>query len=276
MMAKMKVVESPVLAAPQGVSIEFRNIEHVYEGAKSKAPTLSDINFTAKPGEFVALLGPSGCGKSTLLTIAAGLVQPSRGEVLIDGVKVDKPVTDLGFVFQEATLLEWRSAIRNILLQAEARQLDKTEALKRAKALMAQTGIAGFEDSYPNQLSGGMRQRVSICRALLHNPPMLFMDEPFGALDAMTREQMMLDTQQIWMEGRKTVLFVTHDIPEALMLADRIVVLGARPGRILKIHEVNCPRPRHIEDLARPELQAIQQDVRELLRASGAFSRTVQ
>ena len=256
------------------MAIQFRSVTHVYEEGRSRTPALSEIDFVAEPGEFVTLLGPSGCGKSTLLTIAAGLVRPSSGQVLIDGVPVSQPVTNLGFVFQEPTLLEWRSALRNILLQAEARAMDRAKAMTRARQLMARTGIAGFEDAYPAQLSGGMRQRVSICRALLHDPPMLVMDEPFGALDAMTREQMMLDTQQIWMEGRKTVLFVTHDIPEAVLLADKVVVLGARPGRILKVYRIERARPRGIEDLARPEFVQIQHEVRELLRASGAFSRT--
>ncbi|MGN6304241.1 MAG: ABC transporter ATP-binding protein [Mesorhizobium sp.] len=260
-------------AGSGGVSVEFRGISHVYGQGARKTEALRDINFTARPGEFVALLGPSGCGKSTLLTIAAGLVRSSSGTVLIDGIPVTKPATELGFVFQEATLLEWRTALSNIMLQAEARSIDRAQALKRAKELMAQTGISGFEEAYPAQLSGGMRQRVSICRALLHNPPMLFMDEPFGALDAMTREQMIMDTQQIWMDGRKTVLFVTHDIPEALLLADRIVVLGARPGRILKIYEVGGGRPRAMDDLSTKRFVELQHEVRQLLREAGAFAR---
>jgi NitT/TauT family transport system ATP-binding protein len=257
-----------------GLDISFEHISHTYETDGTHTPALIDINFKAGAGEFIALLGPSGCGKSTLLMIAAGLARPSRGRVLIDNVSVIRPFTNLGFVFQDATLLEWRTALRNIILQAEARGLDRRPAEARARELMAQTGIAGFEDAFPAQLSGGMRQRVSICRALLHDPPILLMDEPFGALDAMTREQMLLDTQRIWMEGRKTVLFVTHDIPEAVLLADRIVVLGPRPGRVLKTYDIDCPRPRTIGDVSRPDLLKIQQEIRDILRESGAFSRT--
>jgi NitT/TauT family transport system ATP-binding protein len=261
-------------AGTTGLDICFERISHTYETDGVRTPALVDVDFTAAAGEFVALLGPSGCGKSTLLMIAAGLAHPSEGRVLIDGSTVTGPVTNLGFVFQDATLLEWRTALRNILLQAEARGLDRVAAEARARELMAQTGIAGFENAFPAQLSGGMRQRVSICRALLHNPPILLMDEPFGALDAMTREQMLLDTQRIWMEGRKTVLFVTHDIPEAVLLADKIVVLGPRPGRILKVYEIDCARPRSIGDVSRPELARVQQEIRDILRESGAFSRT--
>ncbi|MSP31589.1 MAG: ABC transporter ATP-binding protein [Pseudolabrys sp.] len=257
-----------------GLSISFEGIAHTYEADHTRTQALIDINFTAGAGEFIALLGPSGCGKSTLLLIAAGLARPSAGRVLIEGQPVTKPFTDLGFVFQDATLLEWRTALRNILIQAEARGLDRVAAEVRARELMVQTGIAGFENAFPAQLSGGMRQRVSICRALLHNPPIMLMDEPFGALDAMTREQMLLDTQRIWMEGRKTVLFVTHDIPEAVLLADKIVVLGPRPGRVLKIYEIDCARPRSINDLSRRDLVELQQEIRDVLRESGAFSRT--
>ena len=221
-------------AGTTGLDIQFDGISHTYDSEGRQTQALMDVNFTADAGEFVALLGPSGCGKSTLLTIAAGLARPTSGQVLINGVPNTKPFTNLGFVFQEATLLEWRTALRNILLQAEVRGLDRVTAEARARELMVQTGISGFENAFPAELSGGMRQRVSICRALLHNPPIMLMDEPFGALDAMTREQMLLDTQRIWMEGRKTVLFVTHDIPEAILLADKIVVLGPRPGRSLE------------------------------------------
>lgn len=267
----MQKVKHAAARTVTGSVIEFDRVSHAYDGRTGPVTALNDISFTAKAGEFVALLGPSGCGKSTLLSIAGGLVRPSKGQVLLDGKLVSKPNTQLGFVFQEATLLDWRTALRNVLLQAEARGMDNQEALVRARKLMHRAGLADFEGALPSQLSGGMRQRVSICRALLHDPPVLMMDEPFGALDAMTREQMVLDLQQIWMEGRKTVLFVTHDIPEAILLADRIVVLAARPGRLLKEFEIELPRPRSVEDLARPEMVELQQEIRGLLRGSGAF-----
>ncbi|MPZ52435.1 MAG: ATP-binding cassette domain-containing protein [Acidimicrobiia bacterium] len=258
-------------SAPEALDLKLDSVGHTYQAGKKQIHALEDIDLHINHGEFVTIIGPSGCGKSTLLMIAAGLELPTAGEVHIGGHKVTGPFTDSGFVFQDASLLDWRTTLKNILLQAEARGMDPEHAQQRARELMDLTGIGGFEDVYPTELSGGMRQRVSICRALLHDPPILFMDEPFGALDAMTREQMMLDTQDLWLHGDKTVLFVTHDIGEALVLADKVVVLGPRPGRILKIYDVPFPRPRSMDTLGEPTATEMQHEIRELLREHGAF-----
>lgn len=207
---------------------------------------LEDINFETGVGEFISIVGTSGCGKTTLLKIIAGLVTPTAGSIFIGSDQVIGPTQSIGFVFQGAVLLRWRSIIENVLLQAEVRKLDKAESRNRAEKLLRLVGLEGFENVYPHQLSGGMQQRASICRALLHEPPLLLMDEPFGALDAMTREAMHLELQRIWQTTGKTVLFVTHSIPEAVFLSDRVIVLSSRPGRIREIVDIDLPRPREI------------------------------
>jgi NitT/TauT family transport system ATP-binding protein len=257
-------------ARARATSIDIAGVNHSYERKGQHVVALEDIDLSIAPGEFVALLGPSGCGKSTLLLLVAGLMRATGGTVRIGDEEVTRPYVDLGFVFQDPTLLEWRTALRNILLQADVRKLDRDAARKRALELMESTNIAGFEDAYPNELSGGMRQRVAICRALLHDPPLLLMDEPFGALDALTREQMSGDLQSLWMSDPKTVLFVTHDISEAIFLADRVVVLSGRPGRVLGVVDVALPRPRRPEARDPRQLE-LELQVRDLLRADGVI-----
>ena len=190
--------------------LEFRNLTKVYATDDGPVRALDRISVDQRQGEFLSILGPSGCGKSTLLMIAAGLLSGSDGLVAVRGQRVDAPRTDIGIVFQSPVLLEWRTALGNVMLQAEARNFDLKSAEQRARELLAVVGLSGFENKYPDELSGGMRQRVSICRALIHNPPQLLMDEPFGALDALTRDQLGLDVQRLWDETRMTVLFVTH------------------------------------------------------------------
>ncbi|MBD2898122.1 ABC transporter ATP-binding protein [Spirillospora sp. NPDC000708] len=207
---------------------------------------VSEMSFELERGEFLAIVGPSGCGKSTLLMALAGLTQPSTGQVRVQGEPVLKPYTDLGFVFQGAELLPWRTALQNVLLQSEIRRAPRQEAERRARELLGQVGLGGFEDSYPDELSGGMQQRVALCRALLHDPQILVMDEPFGALDALTRDQIQIDLQRMWMERRKTVVFVTHSIDEAVFLADRVLVFSPRPARIAAEFRVPLERPRHL------------------------------
>lgn len=207
---------------------------------------VSEMSFELERGEFLAIVGPSGCGKSTLLMALAGLTQPSTGQVRVQGEPVLKPYTDLGLVFQSAELLPWRTALQNVLLQSEIRRTPKQKAGPRARALLGQVGLEGFEDNYPDELSGGMRQRVALCRALLHDPEILVMDEPFGALDALTRDQIQIDLQRMWMERRKTVVFVTHSIDEAVFLADRVLVFSPRPARIAAEFRVPIERPRHL------------------------------
>jgi NitT/TauT family transport system ATP-binding protein len=220
------------------------DLSKVYATRDGPVRALDQVSLAARRGEFLTILGPSGCGKSTLLMIAAGLIPASSGAVLVEGRPVMQPRTDIGIVFQSAVLLEWRTALGNVMLQAEAKKLDRAAAGRRARELLASVGLAGFEDKYPHELSGGMRQRVSICRALIHNPPQLMMDEPFGALDALTRDQLVLDLQRLWNETRMTVLFITHSVAEAVFLSDRIVVMTPRPGKIDRVIDIDLPRPR--------------------------------
>ncbi|MFD4262610.1 ABC transporter ATP-binding protein [Streptomyces sp. NPDC058534] len=232
---------------------------------------LTDVDLEVPMGQFVAIVGPSGCGKSTLLKLVAGLLKPSTGDVLLNGERVQGPRRDIGYVFQRAALLEWRSARRNILLQAEMRKMPAELGRRRADELIAMTGLSGFEDALPHELSGGMQQRVALCRALLHEPPVLLMDEPFGALDALTREQMNTELNRIWRETGTTVLLVTHSISEACYLADRVVVMSPRPGTITEIIDVALPSERdYTETMGRPEFREATTHIRGLLGAVSA------
>jgi NitT/TauT family transport system ATP-binding protein len=222
-------------------------------------------------GEFLTIVGPSGCGKSTLLSLIAGLQRPTSGEVRIGGTPVTAPYTNLGIVFQKDLLLPWRTAIDNVLIQAEARGLPRKVHLERAHNLMAMVDLSGFENFYPHELSGGMRQRVSICRALLLDPPLLLMDEPFAALDAITRDQLALDFQAFWQSDRRTVVFITHNIAEAVFLGDRVMVMTARPGRIAEVLKIELPRPRDFVMQDSGEFRAYSGRVRELFLQHGVL-----
>ena len=217
--------------------------------ARDGAPTLAvdNVDLNIGTAEFVSLLGPSGCGKSTLLNVIAGLIEPSRGEVRIEGRTIHQPYTNIGIVFQNDLLLDWRTVLGNVLVQFEMRGQDPRPHIERARALLASVGLDHFGSKYPWELSGGMRQRVALCRALIHDPPLLLMDEPFGALDALTREQLQVDLQRIWQSSRKTVMFVTHSIGEAVFLSDRVVVMTPRPGKIQQVLRIGLPRPRGVE-----------------------------
>lgn len=205
---------------------------------------VSDINLDIKEGEFVSIVGPSGCGKSTLMMIISGLIPPSSGSVHIGDVRVDRPFTDLGIVFQRDVLLDWRSVLGNVMLQADVRKLERATAIERAFRLLEMVGLEKAEAKRPYELSGGMRQRVAICRALLHDPPLLLMDEPFGALDALTRDQLNSDIAGLSETLGKTVVFVTHSISEAVFLSDRVVVMSASPGAVRDIVDIQLERPR--------------------------------
>ncbi|SDB66996.1 ABC transporter ATP-binding protein [Belnapia rosea] len=226
---------------------------------------LQDVSLEVAPGEFVAIVGASGCGKSTLLRLVAGLVRPSAGHVALDGRPVTEPRAETAMVFQAATLLPWADVLRNVTfpLRLMRRAGGDTEA--RARALLATAGLAGFEHRLPRELSGGMQQRVAICRALLQDPRVLLMDEPFGALDALTREEMSLELLRIWQGREMAVVFVTHSIPEAVLLADRVVVMSPRPGRIAEIIPVELPRPRGFEQEGLPAFQAAARRIRALI-----------
>jgi NitT/TauT family transport system ATP-binding protein len=224
--------------------IEYERVRKIYNSGNDEVIALEEVSFGVEPEEFVTVVGRSGCGKSTLLKITAGLLPATGGEVRVAGIPVKSPLTNIGVVFQSPVLLAWRKALDNVLLQIEARGLDVDVYRKRALELLELTGLRGFENKYPNELSGGMQQRVSISRALIHEPPLLLMDEPFGALDAITRDEMNLELLRIWSESKKTVLFITHSIPEAVFLGDRVVVMTPRPGKVAEIMSIDLPRPR--------------------------------
>lgn len=251
--------------------IEIASVSKEYGAGAGSVPAISSVSLTVEPGQFVSVVGPSGCGKSSLLMCVAGLVPVSRGSIAIDGARVLSPYTELGIVFQDAELLEWRTALANVLLQAEIRHLPTAQYRERARSLLDSVGLRGFHDKYPIELSGGMRQRVALCRALLHDPGMLLMDEPFGALDALTRDQMNLDLQRVWLDRPKTVMFVTHSIEEAVFLADRVIVFTERPARVAADVVIPLPRPR---TLAARTTQAFNESVgriRELFEGMGVL-----
>ena len=220
-------------------------------------------------GEIVSIVGPSGCGKSTMLSLIAGLEMPTTGTLSIDGHAVVEPYERTGVVFQKDLLLSWRTALDNVLLQAEVRGLDRRKFVERANELLTLVGLKGFERFYPHELSGGMRQHVSICRALLHNPALLLMDEPFAALDAITRDQLALDFQRFVQTEPRTVIFITHNMDEAVFLGDRVMVMTARPGYIADVIEIDLPRPRHLNVRNSPEFIRYTGRVRDLFMRHG-------
>jgi NitT/TauT family transport system ATP-binding protein len=242
-----------------------------YPSRRGAVAALEDIGITARPGEFLAVVGPSGCGKSTLLKLVSGLLKPTRGSVRLNGTPVTGPSPEVGVVFQSPLLMPWRNVLANILLPIEIRGLSMAEYEPRARALIELVGLSGFADRHPYELSGGMQQRVGLCRALVHDPELLLMDEPFGALDAMTRELMNAELQRIWMERRKTVLLITHSISEAVYLADRILVMGPRPGRIIGEIMVDMPRPRTLDMTESVEFARIANQVRRALNAESGI-----
>jgi NitT/TauT family transport system ATP-binding protein len=230
-------------AAPTIIAVsQLDKLYKTMDGAPIEA--LRNVSFDISDGEFITVVGPSGCGKSTLLKILAGILRRTSGDVRLRGKSIDGPSREVGVVFQAPVLLPWRNVLQNVMLPIELQKRDRVEFEARAKAYIKLVGLQGFEQKYPGELSGGMQQRVGICRALVHDPAFLLMDEPFGALDAMTRELMNIELLRIWDESRKTVLLVTHSIPEAVFLADRIIVMSPRPGRIAEIIKVDLPRPR--------------------------------
>lgn len=223
---------------------------------------LKNIQFTAQPREFICIVGPSGSGKTTLLRILGGLVEPSKGEVHFGGEKLAHPRRRIGFVFQEANLMPWRTAIENIILPLELEGIRLDEAQKRAYELIELMGLEGFEHSLPRDLSGGMAQRVAIGRSLVHEPELLLLDEPFGSLDALTRERMGTELMRVWQAQRVTVMMVTHSISEAVLLADRVLVLSERPARIVLDLPITMDRPRSLELTYTPEFGELASQVR--------------
>jgi NitT/TauT family transport system ATP-binding protein len=229
---------------------------------------LDHASLSLDEGEFVSVVGPSGCGKSTLLKIVAGIEPPTKGEVRYRGQTVRRPQRGMGVVFQTPVLLPWLTVLANVLLPIRVLRLPRKPAEERARALLALVGLEGFEGKYPFELSGGMQQRVGIVRSLIHDPGVLLMDEPFGALDALTRERMSLELQKIWMANRKTVFFITHSILESVFLSDRVLVMSARPGRFIEEFSIPFSRPRTFELTTKPEFNVFVARIRALLGAS--------
>ena len=260
--------------------IDFRDVWLAYndELLAQHQFAVEAIDLKVTQGEFIAIVGPSGCGKSTFMKLATGLKRPSRGQIIIDGREVNGPLKISGMAFQAPSLLPWRTTLDNVLLPLEIVEpyrsrfrSRRAEYAERASALLRQVGLDGYADKYPWQLSGGMQQRASICRALLHDPSVLLMDEPFGALDAMTREKMNLELQRIWMASKKTVLLITHSIPEAIFLSDRVIVMSERPGSIAAVYDIALPRPRTLDMMASPEFGAYTKQVRAHFFSQGTL-----
>lgn len=240
----MSVIATAMLHA-QDVSVTYKTRKGVIEA-------LSQVSLSVADGEFVTLLGPSGCGKSTLLKLAAGLLRPSTGHIAVAGQRTEQPSREVGVAFQKPTLLPWRTVLDNVLLPSETVGQRTPAAIERARALLDLVGLADFAENYPNELSGGMQQRVGLARMLQRDPKLLLMDEPFAALDAMTRETLTLELQRIWMRDQKSVLFITHSIAEAVLLSDRVLVMSARPGRVVEDFNVDIARPRSLDTLTEP------------------------
>ncbi len=251
--------------------VELAGVAKTYRRDGHETQALERIDLAIRDGEFLAIVGPSGCGKSTLLRIVAGLHLASTGDVRVDGAIVDRPQTNLGIVFQSPVLLDWRTALDNVLMQIELRGMNPRAYRDRALRLLDQVGLKDFADRLPHELSGGMRPRVAFARALSHDAPLLRLDEPFGALDALTREQMRLDLEALWLATRKTVLFITHSIDEAVLLADRVVVMSPRPGRIERVMEIRMPRPRGLDARRAPEFVQAANEITNIFLARGVL-----
>ncbi|MCW5683790.1 MAG: ABC transporter ATP-binding protein [Pseudolabrys sp.] len=254
-------------------ALSLSGVGKIYQAKSGPVQALDGIDFSIGEGEFLSILGPSGCGKSTLLSLASGLEFPTSGNVALSGKPITHAVTDIGIVFQTDVLLEWRRVLDNVMIQPQIRGLDMKLYEQKARDLLALVGLTGFEDKYPHELSGGMRQRVSICRSLIHDPPLLLMDEPFGALDALTREQMVMELHLLWLRTRKSVMFVTHDIQEAILLAQRVLVMTPRPGRIAEIVEVDLPFPRKPETMETRRFVELVAHVRHLFERHGVLKK---
>jgi NitT/TauT family transport system ATP-binding protein len=251
--------------------IVLRTVSKRYGTSTGSVVALEQFDLDIAAGEFIAIVGPSGCGKSTLMRLVAGLTPATTGEITVFGKTISGPLYDCGVVFQQPILLEWRNVLDNVLFQIDMRGLDVDAFRPRALELLAQVGLADFADKRPYELSGGMKQRTAIARALIHEPPLLLMDEPFGALDALTREQMRLDLERLWMATGKTVIFITHSIDEAVLLADRVVVMSPRPGKIEQVFAVDIPRPRGFAGRKSARFHEINDAITEIFLARGVL-----
>ena len=245
--------------------IAVEEVSRVFISGARTVTALDKVSFEIQAGNFVSIVGPSGCGKSTLLKIISGLLPVSSGTTSVNGQRVSSPLENVGMVFQAPVLLKWRSVLGNILLPVEFARLDVASHADKARALIKLVGLAGFEEMFPHELSGGMQQRVSLCRALVTDPQLLLMDEPFGALDAMTRDELDMELLRIWEERKKTVLFVTHSIQEAVFLSDLVFVMSARPGRLIEKIAIDLPRPRTMEMMSTARFGDYTLKIRSLL-----------
>lgn len=246
--------------------VEAESLTVTFKRKGQNIPVLDSINFKIKPSEFVCLLGPSGCGKSTILNVVAGFIKPSSGYVFVDKQPINRPGADRGFVFQQYSLLPWKTTFQNVEFGLKIRGISKAERQELVSYYLNRVGLYKHRHSYPHQLSGGMQQRASIVRALVNSPSVLLMDEPFAALDAQTRHMMQELLLNIWSEQKSTVIFVTHDIEEAVFLSDRIFVMGVNPGRIKQTVAVDLARPRHVDIMLAPEFVHLNRQVFELIR----------
>jgi NitT/TauT family transport system ATP-binding protein len=251
--------------------IVLAGVSKTYRTRDGDVPSLRPLDFRINEGEFFVVVGPSGCGKSTLLKLISGLLAPTAGEITVSGEKVTRPHGNVGIVFQNALLLPWRNILSNVMLPIDMKRLPREQYLPRAKDLIKLVGLDGFEKKLPWQLSGGMQQRASICRALVHDPKIMLMDEPFGALDALTRERMNLELMTIQRETGKTVLLITHSIPEAVFLGDRVLVMTERPGAVAAVYDVPLPRPRSLDVMADPVFTGLVQRIRRHFFSQGAL-----
>ena len=246
--------------------LEFDRITMRYTTqARRQIVALEELSAVVNRDEFVAIVGPSGCGKSTLLKIAARVVDGTEGEVRLEGQPLKGPTSRIGMVFQQPILLPWRTVLDNVLFPIDMMGRSVRDSEPVARSLLELVGLAGFDGAMPGELSGGMQQRVAICRALVYDPSVLLMDEPFAALDALTREELGMELLRIWNERRKTILFVTHSIPEAILLADRVFVMTARPGRIAACIAIELPRPRHLDMVSTHEYARYAEEIRNLI-----------
>jgi NitT/TauT family transport system ATP-binding protein len=247
--------------------LSVEQVERQYDSNNGGSPTraLASTTFQVQAGEFVCIVGPSGCGKSTLLRILGGLLRPTRGHVFLQGMELTEPRPEIGYVFQHANLMPWRTVLDNVALPLQLQKLPKTEVERRARAAVGLVGLHGFEQAYPRQLSGGMAQRAALARTLVHEPELLLLDEPFGSLDAITRERMNLELLGIRSSYACTAVMVTHSISEAVFLADRVLVLSHRPGRVVNEIVVGLPQPRTLELMGSPEFAMLTSEVRRAI-----------
>jgi len=246
--------------------LSLEDISVAYPTRKGPVQSLERLDLVVQPSSFVSVLGPSGCGKSTLVKLVAGLLKPTTGRISFDGVASTGARDDVGVAFQQAALLPWKSALENVLLPLRLKGQSNAAAREQAERLLDLVGLKGSRDSFPHELSGGMQQRVSLARSLVRDPSVLVMDEPFSALDAMTRENMMMELQRVWLDKRPSVLFITHSIAEAVFLSDRVLVMSGRPGRVIMDRTIDLPRPRTLDTLASPQFAELSNELRNLFR----------